>query len=522
MKHLKRLLVFLLCALLCAAAPVFCCLAAAEADVQRVIDGILAYECRAAGAADTDALIDGALTANAGVTADWYIFGLKQYGFPHDYAGFARALKQYADDNAIPSAVTEERIALLFACLGTEPEYIANVVDSAIGRLGVMSYAYGLHLLNNGYSSRTTTASAVVNTLLEMQREDGGWAVMGTVGDVDVTAMTLAALAPYRSADKTVAKAVEDALAFLSARQLSNGGFKTYGQESPESAAQVIVALTSLGLDPLSAPGFIKNGRTAFDAMLEFRLTDGSFEHAHGKGANHTATVQAFYSSVALFRCLNGQPGLYVLSGDAAAAAPTEQPKESAAAPTKPTGAASPAATEKAAGTTAPAAAKKATVTTVPAATKKAADTTVSTTRKTTDAAQPTTEKRAEPSATTQKALSPAATAISDAAQTTPSESNTAAAQTNDAAEESATAETPATYDAVSAIRPEKRPTLPEFTATENAAAAAEPEGANPSDGRSAFFITGIACAAALTAAVILTVRKKKTADRTPQDGAEG
>ena len=313
MKKFQKTGIFLLCLILVGGGlPLPAVSAVSAVDAQDVIEGVLAYKCACVGAADVDALIDGDLTANAGVTADWYIFGLIQYGYPHDYSGYAESLKRFAETNTVESAVTDERVALLFAACGTEPDYIAQVTDNAIGAMGVMSYVYGLHLLNNGYTSQTTDKDAVVGQLLNMQKEDGGWAVMGTVGDVDVTAMTLAALAPYYAADETVKTAVDRALTLLSHRQTETGGFKSYGQESPESAAQVIVALTSLGIDPLTDARFIKNGYSTFDAMLTYRLPDGSFEHAHEKGANHTATVQAFYSSVALWRFQNGLPGLYL------------------------------------------------------------------------------------------------------------------------------------------------------------------------------------------------------------------
>ena len=314
MKKFPKTGILLLCLILVGSGLPFPAVSAvSEVDAQDVIDGVLAYKCDAVGAADVDALIDGDLTANAGVTADWYILGLIQYGYPHDYSGYAESLKHFAETNTVVSAVTDERVALLFAACGTESDYIAQVTDTAIGAMDVMSYVYGLHLLNNGYTSQTTDKDAVVGQLLNMQKEDGGWAVMGTVGDVDVTAMTLAALAPYYATDETVKTAVDRALTLLSKRQTESGGYKSYGQESPESAAQVIVALTSLGIDPLTDARFIKNGHTAFDAMLSYRLPDGSFEHAHDKGANHTATVQAFYASVALWRYQNGLPGLYLL-----------------------------------------------------------------------------------------------------------------------------------------------------------------------------------------------------------------
>ena len=463
MRSIKRPFVCLLCMLLLGAFFAPGGFAASRSDVQNVIDGILSYKCASVGAADVDALIDGDLTANAGVTADWYLFGLIQYGWQHDYSGFAKSLKRFAETNEVESTVTDERVALLFAAIGTEPDYIAQVTDSAVGKLGVMSYVYGLHLLNNGYRSSVTDAETVVAELLDRQLEDGGWAVMGTVGDVDVTAMTLSSLAPYYAGNAKVKQAADRALQLLSKRQMNNGGYKSFGQESPESAAQVLVALTSLGIDPLTDARFVKNGKTAFDAMLAFRLPDGSFEHAPVKGSNHTATVQAFYSCVALYRYLNGQPGLYVLQ-KASPAPATEPPTQ------KPTEALQPAATKKAETTT-----KKAETTTKPTAEKKAETATTSTADVT--------------------AAQAASASTTDAVTTGAQKESTTAVLSDDPGE------------AVSAIRPENSPTVFDFEEPGTTAEAeTEPEerGGSPV----AWVISGAALAALAAAAVL--IKKKK------------
>lgn len=48
--------------------------------------------------------------------------------------------------------------------------------------------------------------------------------------------------------------------------------------------------------------------------MTKFRLSDGSFCHIFGGESNPSATVQAFYSLVALYRYENGLPSLFSLS----------------------------------------------------------------------------------------------------------------------------------------------------------------------------------------------------------------
>ena len=79
-------------------------------------------------------------------------------------------------------------------------------------------------------------------------------------------AMAIQALAPYYQTSITVNTAIKDALDWLRIQQQDNGGFAGMSAEnSTESNAQVIVALTALGIDPTSweKPG----GRSLLTAM---------------------------------------------------------------------------------------------------------------------------------------------------------------------------------------------------------------------------------------------------------------
>jgi acetyltransferase-like isoleucine patch superfamily enzyme len=76
--------------------------------------------------------------------------------------------------------------------------------------------------------------------------------------------MTLQALAPY-AGEPEAGEAVERALEFLSFRQQDDGGYASFGTKNPESAAQVLVALSSLGIDCTEDARFIKNGCTILD-----------------------------------------------------------------------------------------------------------------------------------------------------------------------------------------------------------------------------------------------------------------
>ena len=192
-----------------------------------------------------------------------------------------------------------------------------------------MSWIYGLHILNNGYTSSQYTADSVTDTILSMQYGDGGWALFGDYGDIDVTAMTVQALAPHCDERSDVSEAVDRALDFLSQRQKDNGGYESFGTPNPESTSQVLTALSALGIDCRYDDRFIKNGNNLIDGIAEYRLNDGSFSHTKGGSTNETATVQAYYSLIAFRRMTEGKSPLLVLDNRK----PQEAPQHSTETP---------------------------------------------------------------------------------------------------------------------------------------------------------------------------------------------
>ena len=281
------------------------------AEVENLYGGIAAYKEASCGASSVQELIDTGLCNDAGTTAEYYIMALSQSG-SYDFSRYEKALLSFLSDNEVYSATTREKYALALTACGSTDSYISKVCDNDIGGLGLMSLVFGLHLLNNGYTSSSYSVDSLISTILGYQFSDGGWAVIGNVGDVDVTAMTAQALAPYYGARYDVTAAVDSALALLSARQLDSGGFVGMGAENLESAAQVLTALSSLGIDQNCDLRFIKNGNTVLDAMLAYRCADGSFAHLAGGGFNENATIQALYSMRAYLRTLYGQSAFYI------------------------------------------------------------------------------------------------------------------------------------------------------------------------------------------------------------------
>lgn len=158
------------------------------------------------------------------------------------------------------------------------------------------------------------TREKLIQVILDAQLPDGGWNLSGENADTDMTAMAIQALAPYYKTNETVKAAVDKALEALSALQRTDGGFGSWGTVNSESCAQVIVALTALGIDPTADSRFVKNGHTVLDALAGFYVTGGGFRHTAGGERNDMATEQGYYALAAYYRFVNGQTRLYDMS----------------------------------------------------------------------------------------------------------------------------------------------------------------------------------------------------------------
>ena len=306
---------------------------ATSAGAKETADSIIEFSLHQSGAGSLQEWVDTVLTDGAGTTSEWYIVGLLQYNKNIDFSGYADALEEYLEKNEISSASSRMKYALvLYGCGRGESDFVRNAIDDSVGKQGIMSYVYGLHLFSNGLRAESITSDEVIQKIISLQLEDGGWAVSGNKSDADVTAMTLQALAPYYNDMTDVRHAADNALRLLSELQLETGCYSSYGVQNPESAAQVVTALSALGIDPFFDARFIKGNNTLFDAIMAYQLEDGSFEHTLGGGYNQNATVQVFYSMISAYRQENGLGSLYIFDTDmqknAAQNSPSDQEEQ--------------------------------------------------------------------------------------------------------------------------------------------------------------------------------------------------
>ena len=164
----------------------------------------------------------------------------------------------------------------------------------------------------NTAGTTQATRDGYVDYILNAELPGGGWSFAGGDAETDITAMALQALAKYRDR-QDVADAVERGLTVLSQQQEENGGFVAYDSESSESIAQVIVALTELGVS-LTDSRFVKGGNTLVSRLLEFRTENGAFRHILDGEEDVMATEQGFYALVAVSRAEQGKSTLYTMT----------------------------------------------------------------------------------------------------------------------------------------------------------------------------------------------------------------
>lgn len=232
-----------------------------------------------------------------------------------------------------PTVTDNERIILALTAIGKDPanvggenllkalqnKDIMKVTDNS--KTDINGLVMGLLALNS--RNYTSDTSWLVQAVLEQQNKDGSWRVSADtkpVGDVDMTAMALQALAPYYKdgGNETVNTAVEKALNWLSGKYRS-------GYDSSESCAQVVIALSALNLDANTDARFTKTveGKTlsVLGNLLQYRVAEnGGFKHQFAdKAVNEMATEQALCAMAAYARFTEKANALYDMT-DAACA----------------------------------------------------------------------------------------------------------------------------------------------------------------------------------------------------------
>ncbi len=264
---------------------------------------------------------------------DWDVIGLARSNEGVTSAYYPAFEKYVKEQQGSFRKVTDyERMTLAVTAIGKDPRNIAGYDfiekiynNERITNQGTNGVIFALLALDsNNYvvpENARWTREKLLKWLLEQQNSDGGFPLAeGATSDVDITAMALQALANYQ--DTTgVKSATIKALDWLSKQQRIEGGFQSAGSVNSESISQVIIALSSLGID-LTDKRFKKEKGDLRTALLAFVNKDGGISHTKGDESNYMATQQGLLAFIASDRLKNVENRLYDMT-DVAGKKPT-------------------------------------------------------------------------------------------------------------------------------------------------------------------------------------------------------
>lgn len=269
------------------------------------------------------------------LAGEWSVIGLARSGLdvPQEYLDgyYARVCAYVQECRGVlhERKYTEySRVILALTSIGKDPADVAgyNLLNALADYdrtvfQGVNGAIFALIALDSGdyeipacqEGSTQASREMYIQYVLEQECPDGGWSLGNGPAQPDLTAMALQALAPYADQPE-VKEAVERGVECLSGMQQETGGYLYGDEESSESVAQTILALTALGISP-DDPRFVKGEHSLRSRLLDFHCPGGGFSHLlNEEKANLMSSDQAFHALVAMDRFEHGMTSFYDMS----------------------------------------------------------------------------------------------------------------------------------------------------------------------------------------------------------------
>ena len=266
------------------------------------------YDVISTGVGSAEAYLSEKLTEmhnDAGVTygSDWAIITMLRGGKTVDSAilseytnSLTETVKSW-DSNVKPTDAAKAALAFTImdidAC-DIEGVNLFNLIcnserlESGTNELAyslIAIYASGVEIPQDA----TWNKSDIIDKILTFQIENGGFGLFDSeTADIDMTAICVQALAPYRS-DEVVATAIDKAINFLSDIISEDWDYN----DNPNTTAQVLLALASLGIDVTDPANGFGNGveENIVTSLENYRNTDGN-GYLFESSVNTMATYQ--------------------------------------------------------------------------------------------------------------------------------------------------------------------------------------------------------------------------------------
>lgn len=239
---------------------------------------------------------------------EWLIFAQLRAGKTIDqkvldayYDSVVNEISTWKEDR---KATDWERVALALTAMGKDitninginlAERIYNHPDLAAGSNETIYALISLDAADISIPSNAKwSRNSMIAELLKFQNPvNGGFGLTDNqTVSVDMTAMALQALANYKNRAE-VKTSVEKALGFLKKQQNED-----FGYGNAESTAQVLIALSLLGIDPASAEeGFGTPDFNLITNLQYYQKDDGGFSHlTTGTASLEMSTVQVLHA----------------------------------------------------------------------------------------------------------------------------------------------------------------------------------------------------------------------------------
>ena len=277
---------------------------------------------------------------------EWEIFAALRSGATLDQA---KLDAYYADVEKSAKTIVKKRntdiarVIITLAAMDKDPANVGGVnlydgiLNSKSATAGDTSNAYiwgliGLDAFDyqNIPADAKWTREKLIDKILSFQTKDGGFGLGDNKNSgVDMTGMAVQALAPYYNDEHPeVKEACDKAVEYFKGIITLDGGFINEGDSNGCSVAQVITALTALGMDPTKEEGFTFGPKNMITNALSFKDPDGGYGTYLGNlKADGFASVQITYGLEAYVRLVEGKNRLYDMT-DMPGYKPTEKPEK--------------------------------------------------------------------------------------------------------------------------------------------------------------------------------------------------
>ena len=285
-------------------------------------------------------------TDNTSAWGDWIVLAMARSGmklsdqFIKDYyakveayvkANYnANGTLKYDGRNDRYFLTDNARLTLVLTAIGKDPANVGGknlltaLKDSSVEPKQTSDKIFALIALDSKNYGSAAESRRWVDLILDAQESDGGWKTSNsaTASDIDMTAMAVTALAPYYGeGNSKLDAAVDKAISWLSA-QYQSGNYT-----SSETCAQVVVALSALGIDANADARFARtvaagdsevstqDTQTAsvsvLSALLQYHVQDQGFKHVSNGPVTALSTEQGLYAMAAYQRYATQSKRLY-------------------------------------------------------------------------------------------------------------------------------------------------------------------------------------------------------------------